>query len=178
METAEARALVAQLTIRVWEELQEVFTPAGVTLPMLTDAYESHFDDIWPSSDQQTNQTPTEYPTETDSQITTTSIPATPHPPVTGNKPFSNKPRPTAFTRCGAATLAGTRCQRALMVPHTVCDIHVNYFRRHGHLPVGGALTPESNHPDDVDLNNRPRGQNCTCHVVRHVCAACRPQLG
>ena len=81
-ERSEVKALTTQLAIRVSEELAAVFEPAGLTLSLLLDSFESHFDEIWPVQRDESVQTtqnvcpvPPTQNLQTPSSVTTFSPP-------------------------------------------------------------------------------------------------------
>ena len=55
MNRDETRAITAQVAIRVFEELAEILEPAGLSLSLLSDSFESHFDELWPVQDDPYN---------------------------------------------------------------------------------------------------------------------------
>ena len=182
-ERSEVKALTTQLAIRVSEELAAVFEPAGLTLSLLLDSFESHFDEIWPVQRDESVQTtqnvcpvPPTQNLQTPSSVTTFSPPAV----VTCTNlapPVTTRPDVTGLMRCGSATLLGFRCSRRIVLPYTVCDVHLKYFYKHQHLPAGGSVSPESIHPEDDKGVVRGESSGCTCQIVRHICKNCEPQL-
>ena len=175
----ESREEAAQLAISLFESNLHIFEPAGVSLNALCNLFETSFDDRV-GSDTTYLCAQSELPPETTTQPTSNPLP-NPPPIVTPNgQPRNGGTRPdiTGLLRCSSATLLGFRCSRIIMQPYTVCEIHLRYFWRHGCLPPGGCVTPDSFHLDHVGgLPGTHTSTLCTCQLVRHICADCSGNL-
>ena len=185
MNREETRVFTAQLAIRVSEALTEILEPAGLSLTLICESFESHFDELWPVHTDP-NNSETDITTPDDKQTMYVPTPPFVRPPPLFPAPIVSRdardlsrtrPDVAGLMRCGSATLLGYRCSRRILVPYTVCDVHVKYFWKHGTLPVGGAGSPESLHPDDAGDPPNPTPNTCTCHIIRHICEACQPLL-
>ena len=126
-----------------------------------------------------------------------------PAPPIPRLQTFSHRPPQlrrlphpfVSFPRLRPAVSGSSRCNGFSAVwrgdpvglllfaryraPYTVCDIHLQYFRRRNFLPVGGSTSPELCCPGDGPPSSDvipPHAR--TRRALRHIFDACEPRLG
>ena len=144
LSETEIRSMLDDPCAITYETLSFGLLGPNLTLGRYQDTFSDAFDTFWAAVPDEPTPNHTSYSASTQC----------PEPGA-----FAMVPVTAAFAlRCSANTLStGARCRYQTFYPHTLCEVHVDYFSRHGHLPPGGADRPFIPHPDDYWPAFKPR---------------------